>query len=133
MDWRAPATSIRATVLSTREQRVWLTVFLAGAIAWSLHLMVSYAVASMGCTFALDHMTLFGISAIPFLIGLITLLAALVSISTGVLAYRKWQRTEVNQVDGFARFLTLGGTVLNGLFTVLILFEAVPVLMVRPC
>ncbi len=97
--------------------------------------MIGYAIASMGCTFAIDRMTLFGFGAIPFLIGLITLLTALVSACAGVLAYREWQGIKRNQVDGlsYGHFLAFGGTVLNGLFTVLILFEAVPVLVVRAC
>ncbi len=97
--------------------------------------MIGYAIASMGCTYRLDRMTLFGIGAIPSLFGLMTLLTALVSACAGLLAYREWQQMKQNQVEGlsYGYFLAIGGTVLNGLFTILILFEAVPALVVRAC
>src|SRR5947207_5943413 len=95
--------AIRPTRLSTREQRVLLVVFLAGAVAWSLHLMVGYAIASMGCMYLLDQKTLFGFSAIPVLILLLTVPAAITCVYAGIVAYRKWRHAQRNQFDRLER------------------------------
>ncbi len=132
---RAATAVVQPITLSRHKQIALVSIFLAGAIVWSLHLMIGYAIASMGCTYRLNQMTLLGVPAIHGLIGLITLPAVLGSAYAGVLGYREWQSMEREHSKGlgYARFLGLGGALLNGLFTALILFEAAPALVLRAC
>ncbi len=121
-------------VLARRESRVLLSLFFVGAIVWGLHLTIGYALASLGCPSALSRMTIFGGAAIPVLIGLITIAAALISAGAGLFAYREWQQSGLEaDRPAYGRWLAQAGIVLNSLFTILILFETVPVLLVRAC
>jgi hypothetical protein len=92
---------------------------LAGAIAWSLHLLVAYALVGVACA-----------TGLGILIDLTTLVTALVTVAGGVAAWRNWRRPEIG--DG-GRLLAVGGMLLNGMFLFAILVEGYPNLVLGPC
>lgn len=92
---------------------------LAGAIAWSLHLLVAYALVGVACA-----------TGLGILIDLTTLVTALVTVAGGVAASRNWRRPEIG--DG-GRLLAVGGMLLNGMFLFAILVEGYPNLVLGPC
>src|SRR5687768_16423627 len=85
---------------------------LAGPIAWSLRLLVAYALVGVWCA-----------TGLGILLDLVTLVAAAVTIVGGVVAYRNWRREDVG--DG-GRILAVSGLLLSGMFLFTILMEWYP-------
>ena len=103
----------------------------AGPLLWTLHLWVSYTLASLGCSAGGLDASL----ARWLILGLTVVLVALVGLA-GWLAYGNWRalsRPGSAAALKFERTVALAGVLLSGLFGFMLLFAAVPALVVRPC
>lgn len=115
-----------------RERRAtWLTGLLGGGLAWTLHLMGSYALVTLGCAGALSDAGL--------LLAVLTTVCAALAVASGVGAYRarrsgrggdeRWppERTEP------LRFALGVGAGLSALFALLIALGGLIPLVVPLC
>jgi hypothetical protein len=117
-------------------------VFLGGAGAWVLHLVVAYGITEVACkTDRLDGVVLGLPVADAFGVAL-TLIAGLTALAAALLAYRRLALDgRVDPVDdpgahevfGRRRFMTYVGLLMNGLFLVAILAGGLPFLFLRAC
>jgi hypothetical protein len=93
-------------------------------VIWALHLVISYALASLDCYWHLFPFIIFGFDGIRILLLGLTLLAAIGMIAAGVVAYRNWKALQYGDGDrrpehdptGCYRFMMISGTLLSGLF-----------------
>jgi biopolymer transport protein ExbB/TolQ len=130
---------------------LWFGV-LAGPITWTVHFLVGYGLVEVACRLRLLESQLLGLTALSVIILVLTLVALLVTLYAGFLAYRNWRRMQVERREGVkqrreaaersdqrrlveesGRFMAFGGVLLNGLFSFVILVTGIPVLILPPC
>ena len=103
----------------------WAVLALLGSgVAWAVHLLVSYAVVSVGCAT--------GWSGTRPLLGAVTLACIVVAVATGIVAQRgrRWSPAAASEPAQFA--FTVGAG-LAGLFTALIVLAGVVPFIVPLC
>ena len=116
---------------------VWLAV-LTGPIAWSLHLLLSYAAISLECAFIFPQ-PLPGLSLGGLAVLVVTLLAVAASVYAGLFCARRWRQAgglhfdSVMRVESVPLFMTVAGMTLNTIFLFAIVLATVPILVLRPC
>jgi hypothetical protein len=112
----------------TGRLTLWLAVA-AGAVAWSIHLVGSYALVPVACAT--------GIAWILHAVTIATVLPALVG---AWYCYRTWR--DLRPAAGSSprgrradaeQYLGLSGALLNGLFAFAIALEGLPVAIIDPC
>jgi hypothetical protein len=101
----------------------WLALG-GGGIAWTVHLLAAYFLIALGCPRAWP---------LGWLIAVVTLLAAGVSLTTGVLSVRGWRRRTASGDGGATPLLYGAAALLAGLFTLAILLGGVTTLILPPC
>lgn len=101
----------------------------AGALAWSAHLLVSYALLPVACTTGLSTV-----------LHAVTAGALLVTLAGGVVAWRGWRAgrsaeptARNRQQIGHRWYMGLSGVLLDALFGFAILLEGLPVAFLGPC
>jgi hypothetical protein len=120
--------------------RPWVAA-LGAPIAWSLHELLSYSVASMACTSRNFGPEIAGFSGAEVLLVLITLAAIGAAVFAGTLGYRIWRESGVGikgkggSEDDRAGFMGLFGVVVTALFLFgIVLLGSTPFfLMLRKC
>jgi len=112
----------------------------AGAVLWSLHLVVSYALLSLACERGLFTVHLLpGIAAVRLIVGTFTLIAALLVLYAGLVAYRNWRHmrradsSAETEPAGRFRFMALLGALLNSIFFATIFVTAFPIIFMQLC
>ena len=98
--------------------RLWYGA-LGGAVAWSLHLLASYAILPVACAAG---------STLP--IHALTLVFALATIGAGVASFASWRRAGATAAE---RWTGLASLVLNGIFLFAIIIEGLPAFALHPC
>src|SRR5690606_2864075 len=113
--------------------RLFVAVF-GGAIAWSLHLLVSYLIIAVFCNARWPGLRTALVAA--------TLLSAAGAAASGAVAYRAWRRRVNGQAwdaalsDPHGRatgFLLVMGMVAAGLFLLIILLGGLPPFLLPGC
>lgn len=124
----APALSVPSGSGETGRLSLWLAVG-AGALAWSAHLLVSYALVGVACA-----------TGLAWILHAVTLLTFLVTVTGGWVCLRTWWRCRREAGAGprglsadYQAYMGLGGTLLNALFAFVILLEGLPVALIPPC
>jgi hypothetical protein len=110
-----------------------LTALLGPPVAWTLHFVVLYFLVALYCTT--------GRTDIVLETAVATVIAAGLSVGSGVLGYRRWRevRGEGEWLDVMAEgatrsaFLLLMGVLGAAFFTLVIVMEALPPLFVPTC
>lgn len=112
----------------TRQTLVWLSI-VAAPLAWSARLLVNYTIAGQHCTGAAN----IGAQALPngriATILLIDLIAVLLAVIAGSIAYRQWREKRTDS----ARFLAMCGMLTSTLFGVAIVIDAIGTIVGPPC
>lgn len=124
---------------------LWFGI-LAGPIAWSLHLNVSYFIASLPCNTTFGGSSIAGIPVVDVVLALVGLALALVILAA---AHGAWEgrraiaqipseggtRTDRDVPDPWSRagFMSLIGLTLSALFLVAILVASVTLFYLHPC
>lgn len=107
--------------------RLWFDL-LGSPIAWSIQLLVMYALVPWVCHNG--HIWLLYITSGAFLAAAIIL---------GWLAWRSWQRAgadmemEHDGADGRSRFMSMLGLLSAAIFGLLIFFQGIPSFIIDPC
>jgi hypothetical protein len=102
--------------------------FLGGAIAWLLHLTLSYILVGYACDYDL-----------PFLVHLPSVLMLALTAAAGWVSWKSWGRLgrsteeEVEGVEGRSRFMAMSGLVMAGFFGLVILAQWIPAFIMPPC
>jgi hypothetical protein len=117
-------------------------IFLGGAAAWVLHLVLAYVIVEIACQSNRLDGILFGLPMADVFGYALTLLAGLTALVAGLLAYGRLAddpRVEpiddpgAHEVIGRRRFMTYVGLLMNGLFLIAILAGGLPFLFLRSC
>ena len=103
--------------------------FTAGALAWTVHLLLSYAILPIACA-----------SGTAWILHAVTLGTLLWTALGGLVAYRAWKSSPPEQpgstrgpATGFRHHMALYGLLLNVLFGFAIVLEGLPVAILSPC
>ena len=123
------------------QARNLVLLLLAGPLIWSVYHIVGYLLVEVACRTGILAGRILGLSALWWILIVLTVAALLATLYAGFLAYRNWQdtrtiSTEVEEADlvkGRTRFLALSGLLLNSLFAVIILLDGIPALVLRLC
>jgi len=115
---------------SLRMFRRWFS-FLGGGLAWTFHLLTIYAIGEFGCVSGFDHHVYAGVSAVAWLliiVGVVSLVPALAATCIGYVDARRDAREEKRSpyTEG-SRYLSSFGWPLNGVFSLIIIVESLPV------
>lgn len=124
-----------ASQVKVGRPTLWFGV-LGGAIAWTLHLMLAYATAEFGCIGRLGDQSYLGISTVAWLELALTVAMASASSAATAVAYRSHRRLHSNAETAGPdeKPIALAGLLMSGLFTLIILFESIPILFyLRAC
>jgi hypothetical protein len=121
---------------------LWFGV-LGGAVAWSLHTVADWGIDETVCRSG--HAEMVGVPLRPLLAGL-ALLFLVVTVASGVVAFRHWQRLSAGPLPGEeegdelaalrrkrAGFMAQVGFVANILFGLMLLLSAIAVLILPAC
>lgn len=123
---------------------LWFGV-LAGPIVWSLYFLAGYGLSEVACRLRLLESPMMGLTALSLLILLLTLVALIVTLSAGFVAYRNWRHVNRAGLSSSSaagshrldrdsgQFMALAGLMLSALFSFLILVTGLPVLVLHPC
>jgi hypothetical protein len=110
--------------------RRWFS-FLGGGVAWTFHLMTIYAIGEFGCVSGFDSHLYVGISAVAWLLIIASVIALAPAVAATWIAYVDAKSDERQQekspFEEGARYLSSFGWPLNGVFTLIILVESLPV------
>lgn len=107
---------------------------IGGGTAWLLHLLLSYLVAEFGCLRGLGEIRILGITAVAWLLILVSLLTLALA---GIATFVSWRiREKLGRAaenadeagDGAKHFAARAGLITNGLFFFIILVESLPIL-----
>lgn len=111
---------------------------LGGGVAWTAHLVVAYVVAEFGCVGGLGSRSFAGLSWVAWLEIAITALTTIVAAAATAVARRSQRiiatRAEDQLAAAFEAHTARAGVLTSGLFTIIILFESIPILFyLRDC
>lgn len=142
---RDPYTSTIASAGGRGAFARWFA-FLGGAVAWTLHLLLAWAIAEFGCIRGLHHTQLAGVTLTGWLILALTLVSFAVAVAATWVGYRPYgeHRREAerprdpadfaDKPDGehadpraeAADYLLRCGFIASALFAIIILGQALP-------
>ena len=130
--------STASSELTVKRRPIWFGL-VGGAIAWTVHLMFAYVIAEFGCASDFGHRRYLDLSLVTWLESLLSLITTAVAFAATLIAYFAYAslRTEDVAVDSevlAARYMAWAGFLSSGLFTVVIMFESIPILYyLRSC
>jgi len=129
---------VRPDDAGTPSRTALFVALLGGAVAWTAHLLVAYALVAYGCTTRWGGLR-------PALV-VLTVAAFAAAAGAGVLSWRLWRRAraadtpaddhwDARMGERTARvsFLMVMGLVMAGLFALGILYQVAPVLLAQSC
>ena len=116
------------------EPAVWRRwfAFLGGGVAWTFHLLAIYAVGEFGCVSGLGRNLYRGISAVAWLLIIVSVVSLVPAIAATVTGYRDARRDArtgaVSPPGEGHRYLSRYGWPLNAVFSTIIFVESLPVI-----
>lgn len=103
---------------------------LGGAFAWLAHLLLAYAIAEFGCAGVEHPPTFLGVTAIAWALLILTAVLLLVALASAAAARRSMRRPPDPAPPPCAeaeRLMARAGLILDALFCLIILAQAVPI------
>lgn len=116
--------------------------FLGGAVAWTLHFMISYGLTEIDCRserLAFEFLGLPGLHVLGLVLTLVAALTAAAATFTAATAHPRgwaWKRmdpADAHESEGRSRFLAFTGTIMSGLFTLAVLTNGSSFILLRAC
>jgi hypothetical protein len=115
--------------------RYW-RLFLSGPVIYTIYFLSAWALGEFGCLAGIEQIDWLGQNPIYLGVLLLTAIAALLTIGAGIVAFRQWRELHEGAGDpdeDDPKFMLFVGTWLNGLFSVVILASAIPMLLGSAC
>lgn len=110
--------------------RIWFAG-LGGAIAWTLHLLIAYAIAEFGCVGGLGHRSFLGITAVSWMAIVLSVVMAAVALAATAVAWRMGRSFPPAPADGdfedAGAFMSYAGLLTSGIFALIIIVESIPI------
>ncbi|MEQ8673832.1 MAG: hypothetical protein RLP44_18425 [Aggregatilineales bacterium] len=129
----------KSTAPEFSSRRIWFA-FTGSAIVWTGHFVAIWFLGEVGCLGGLGNQTVLGINLIFGLSLIVTLLALILAVASGAIAYRIWQQVneletqdEIYASHERQRFMALFGMLAATLFTVAILVQTAPLFVIPIC
>lgn len=123
----------RREYVEVHRFRLWFAV-LGGAVAWTLHLLLSYAIGEFGCVSPFQDLRWGGISGVAWLGIGVTVITLAAAVAATVVAGRIKRRlldgadaAHYEASDGRV-FMARSGVMASGIFAFIILVQALPIL-----
>lgn len=109
--------------------RLWFAL-LGGAVAWTGHLMLAYAISEFGCTSGIGRRSVLGVSAVSWMLLLMS--AAMIALAAWAYATaggvgRGARGTSHPDEHSTAEYVAHFGRIANGLFLFIVVIESVPI------
>ena len=129
--------SMLAQQVEVGRLALWVGL-LGGACAWTIHLLLAYAVAEFGCVSGFGELSYLGISLVAWLEVAATALTTVIAALAAIVAHRSYRilRSQNLEEVGIAAeaYTARAGFITSGIFTFIILFESIPILYyLRTC
>lgn len=120
---------------SKEKQRILWLGLLVGPVIYALYFITGYLVVEFACNTGALQRTVGGLSFAAVLVLALTLLAALITLLTGLSNVHRWRRYTASHSDAenAVPFMLFGGVLLSIFFTSLILLTGIPVLVLQSC
>lgn len=112
---------------------------LGGAVSWLLHLLLVYVVAEFGCLAGLGEVRFIGMTAVAWLLILVSVIALLMGAASTAVSHRAGGKLRAQSADPgrdfpAEAFAAQTGRMTNALFLFIILIESIPILyFLRHC
>lgn len=119
-------------------RQLWLSLA-TGAVIWSLHLVVSYALTSLACEHGLLQLRWGSYTASRWVVIGLTVVAAAAVLYATIRAYRDWRHLlqangeQEDEPGGRFRLMAFLGVTLNGIFLLGIVVSLIPSLILPLC
>lgn len=115
----------------------WFSL-LGGGVAWTLHLLVGYAVAEFGCVSYLANHAWLGISAVAWMLLALTLVTMALAAASAWMAWRGEQATpplpEATDMAAADHYIVRVGIITNLIFIFIIVAQSIPIFFfLRDC
>jgi hypothetical protein len=118
------------------RSKIWFA-FLGGALAWTLHLMGTYALSEGFCRSGLHQYSFLGLGLMIWGLGLLTLLAMAVTLGALWTSRRQQMTSLANVRSGsgdISIFMARSSLLANALFLIIIIAQSFPILILgRSC
>lgn len=120
----------QATIAGVSSWKLWYAL-LGGAVAWTGHLMLAYAISEFGCVAGWGHKIVLAISAVSWM--LIAMSVVMIALAAGALLMSYGiSRRSPGLMHGpddrvTAEYVARFGLIANGLFLFIILIQCVPI------
>lgn len=123
--------------------KLWFA-FLGAAVAWSLQLIIGYALLAHACYPSAEPLNLLGAYSARIAAGIVTAVTFVISVWSLALACRLVTTTNgrrigfaeaaaVSDADGVPRYLATAGVLIGIVFTLLIIFNALALIIEPTC
>lgn len=119
--------------------QLWLVVA-SGPVIWAIHLVASYALVTLSCTWGFLQFLILGMAAARFILVVFTVAVTLLMLYAGYVAFSNWRKLPAGNGDGLGtpeqdryRFMIFSAVALNGLFAAVTLLSGVPGLVLQLC
>lgn len=116
-----------------RSSRYSSLFALSGMLIWAAHFGLIYGLTSLACARGFAETRVFGVTVVSLSIGVVTVIAALGTLTVIWQALRRRAVTASGNGLSLPAFTAVMAALIAGLALVAILWEALPVLMLPPC
>lgn len=118
-----------------------LLSLIGGPLVWVVHFLGIYILTAVACAHDFFQAELLGIRVVPLVGGALTLLAVIVILDGGSVAWRRWRDRpggELPPHDGpdvasRRRFMAYAGLLLTGISFLAVIWETIPILIFDTC
>jgi hypothetical protein len=129
--------SIAQSSTNADQQRrpLWI-IFLSGPVIYAVYFLTVYVLGEFGCFAGFSQINLLGLDPVRLGVIVLTIMAALLTLGMGFVSFRQWRALRAGPDDpdeDDPKFMLFVGMWLNGLFTLVILLTAVPMLVGSAC
>lgn len=112
------------------DGKIWYA-FLGAPLAWSLQLIIGYAMVAHACYPSMDPLNFLGADGARVTAGIVAIITLLMAIFALSLARRLV--TAQAGTDGVARYLSMAGVLTGVVFTLLIAFNLIALIVEPTC
>lgn len=121
--------------IKEKQHTLWLGL-LSGPVIYAIYFVIGYLLVEVACNTGTLQTTVAGLSLYAVIVLILTFIAALITLITGLSNFRNWRRrteTRGSDAESAVPFMVFGGLLLSIFFTGLILLTGLPLLVLQSC